>query len=328
MFAASPMAAATKMNSTSSPRIMSPLLVSVMGLTLRAHSDIVNHMREVCRIMIVMNGSSRTPEVIFSSFRDYPEQIVDCGESSILVNAMHETTHTVDALGIAERAIGRELGRFTLYRRYATHVDEVRWADGRVTGQSTHPVWNYLERGVDTLIPLLRGDWQGHVGEDDLHNAWRVGPQPGQQGYKLFLASMPPSRSLSGRMLARFLLDARAQGLIAPQLYYDGIKSISGPLNMGCDGFVYNASYPSKHQDLMTPQGRRISIKENPDEVRHAARGLKLVGYTPAQVLAADTAELTRINILCARAAARHWHEDVMTSGPKAQADEVNLETV
>lgn len=275
--------------------------------------------------MTVMATSRKTPEVIFSDFVSHLDQIIECGESSVLANASGQDKSRIGALALAKGTLGRELGRFTLYLRYRTHVVEYAYTDGRVV-ESLHPVWNYLERGIDMLVPMLRGDWRGHIGEDEKGNAFEVRPTRGQQGYKLFLSSMPPASSVSGQMLARFLIDASDQGVVVPKLYYDGVKSLAMPLNMEADGLVYNARYAARYGDVVTCQGRKVPTGDQ-DAVYRARRAIEAVGFSPSEIHNASREDLIRFNIISARHAARHWHEEVLVSGPKVQDDSEDLQT-
>lgn len=270
-----------------------------------------------CRIMTGMTGTEDVPEVVFSGAMHYIEQIVAAGHRSILVNAHTENISSVDVRAWARRTIGRELGDFTLYIRHPAHIEEYVVTDGRATS-ATHPVWDYLERGIDTLVPLLRGEWTGHLATDADGNAWQVGPAKGQEGYKLFLSNMPRSASLSTRMLAKFFADALASNLVVPRVYYDSVKGLVGGLNFGAHGVVYNPRYPARHKEVVTGQGRQIQTKDL-EQLRQAKKVLAAIGYTPDEVAAADAGELITVNILSALWAAEHWNKGVMPVGPKAR---------
>ena len=218
--------------------------------------------------MTGMTAPETTPELVFSGAMKYIDQIVAAGHRSILVNARTENISSVDARAWARRTIGRELGDFTLYIRHPSHVEEYIFADGRGTSR-IHPVWNYLERGIDSLVPLLRGEWSGHLATDENGNTWPIGPEKGQQGYKLFLLNLPRSQSMSSRMLSKFFTDALASDLVVPKVYYDSVKGLVGGLNFGAPGVVYNPSYPSRHRDILTGQGRLIPAKDL-DQLRQA----------------------------------------------------------
>lgn len=276
--------------------------------------------------MTDMTSSRTTPELVFSGAMSYIDQIVAAGHRSILVNARTENISSTDARAWARRTIGRELGDFTLYIRHPSHVEEYIFTDGRGT-VATHPVWNYLERGIDSLVPLLRGEWTGHMATDENGNTWPIGPEKGQQGYKLFLLNLPRSQSMSSRMLSKFFTDALASDLVVPKVYYDSVKGLVGGLNFGAPGVVYNPSYPSRHRDILTGQGRSIQAKDL-DQLRQAKNVLAAIGYTPEEVAAAGIDELTTINILSARWAAENWHKDVMPVGPKARGAGASTVTV
>lgn len=276
--------------------------------------------------MTDMTSSRTTPELVFSGAMSYIDQIVAAGHRSILVNARTENISSVDARAWARRTIGRELGDFTLYIRHPSHVEEYAFADGRGT-VATHPVWNYLERGIDSLVPLLRGEWDGHMASDENGNTWPVGPAKGQQGYKLFLLNLPRSQSMSSRMLAKFFTDALASDLVVPKVYYDSVKGLVGGLNFGTPGVVYNPRYPARHKEVVTGQGRQIQAKDL-EQLRQAKNILAAIGYTPEEVAAAGVGELTTINILSAQWAAENWHKDVMPVGPKARGAGASTVTV
>lgn len=266
--------------------------------------------------MTSMTASRTVPELVFSGAMHYVDQIVAAGHRSILVNARSENISSLDARAWARRTVGRELGDFTLYIRHPSHVEEYVFVDGRGTS-AVHPVWNYLDRGIDSLVPLLRGEWTGHLATDEIGNTWPVGPAKGQEGYKLFLLNLPRSQSLASRMLSKFFTDALASDLIVPKVYYDSVKGLVGGLNFGAPGVVYNPSYPARHGEVLTGQGRRVQAKDL-EELRQAKLALAVIGYTPEEVAAAGVDELTTINILSARWAAENWREDVMPVGPKA----------
>lgn len=267
--------------------------------------------------MTGMTASKTAPELVFSGAMGYIEQIVASGHRSILVNAHTENISSLDARAWARRTIGRELGDFTLYIRHPAHVEEYVFSDGRGTS-ATHPVWNYLERGVDSLVPLLRGEWTGHLATDENGNAWQVGPERGQEGYKLFLFNMPRSQSLSSRLLSKFFTDALASDLVVPKVYYDSVKGLVGGLNFGAHGAVYNPHYPARYREVVTGQGRQIQVKDL-EQLRQAKNVLSAIGYAPDEVAAAGVDELTTVNILSARWAAENWHKGVMPVGPKAR---------
>lgn len=267
--------------------------------------------------MTSMTASETVPELVFSGAMHYIDQIVASGHRSILVNARTENISSLDARAWARRTIGRELGDFTLYIRHPSHVEEYIYADGR-GNSATHPVWNYLERGIDTLVPLLRGEWTGHLATDEIGNTWPISPEKGQQGYKLFLLNLPRSQSLAARMLSKFFTDALASDLIVPKVYYDSVKGLVGGLNFGAPGVVYNPSYPARHRDILTGQGRLIQVADL-EQLRQAKNVLAAIGYTPDEVAAADGDELITINILSALWAAENWHRGVMPVGPKAR---------
>lgn len=268
--------------------------------------------------MLVMTSIRNTPELVFSGPTYYPDELVSCGERSILINAAHEQTHGTDALAWSKNTIGRQVGDFTLYVRHETHVEEFRVTSGRAK-RSVHPTWDYLEQGIDTLVPLLRGEWTGHTGHDGWGNAFPVEPATGQKGYKLFLSSMPRTVSLPGKMLAKFFSDARARNLIVPGVYHDSVKSLAGGLNLGGEGLVYNAHYAARHGDIVTGQGRSIPVADV-DQVRAARRVVEAVGFTPDDLINSTESDRVVFNIRSARWAAENWHKEVMPVGPKARA--------
>lgn len=275
--------------------------------------------------MTAMNPSGSVPELVLSGAMNYIEEIVSTGQRSILVNARTENVSAVDVRAWARRTIGRELGDFTLYIRHPSHVEEYTVADGQARS-AVHPVWNYLERGIDTLVPLLRGEWDGNQGVDELGNAWPVGPAKGQKGYKLFICGLPSSATMTAKMLAKFFSDALASGLVVPKVYHDGVKGLVGGLNFGGHGVVYNPDYPARHGEIITCQGRQILVKNTQDLVQ-ARHALAAVGYEPKDIAAADVSGLRVFNILSARWAVENWHKDVMPVGPKAQVGGVEMAT-
>lgn len=266
------------------------------------------------------------PELILSGAGDYIADVVSAGESTILINGVREFDSGVDIRKWARTHVGRSRGDYTLYIRYPSHVEEHRVVGGKAV-ESVHPTWDFRERGIDTLVPLLRGEWAGHMGHDVHGNTFRVDPVPGQEGYKLFMASMPMGRDISHRSLSAFLANARARGLVVPKIYYDSVKALAAGLNFGSDGVVYNPYYPARHGEAISCQGRRLVLSQ-PEKVRESTRAIEAVGFTVEELLERDVGVVTRFNIASARWAATHWHKDVMPLGPKAQAGGAKRATV
>lgn len=275
--------------------------------------------------MSIMTPSQQIPELVFAAAWQYPQELLEHGESSILINAEAQRFLRMDTRAWARMYFGRSLIDYTLYIRHYDYVEEHR-VNGDTVTEFIHPMWSHAERGIDTLVPLLRGEWSGHVAEDEEGNAFNIEPLRGQTEYKVFVTDIPKGYSVATQYLAKFLRDARVRGLIVPPIYFDSVEALETGLNFGADGVVYNASYPARYGGIITCQGKRIRL-ENPAKVRQARAAIEAVGYTVEDILDGDKDTHLRFNIASARFAANHWHEDVMPIGPKAQADAANQAT-
>lgn len=276
--------------------------------------------------MLVMTPLLKAPELILSSASDYISEIIEMGESKVLVNGVIEFKSGNDARKWARTHLGRVRSDYTLFLRYPAHIEEHRVEGGKVT-ELVHPVWNFLERGIDTLMPLLRGEWTGHVAHDHHGNAFEVGPTPGQEGYKVFMSSMPPNGDLAHRTLTTFLTNARSRGLLVPEIYYDSVKALAGGLNFSSDALVYNPGYAARHREVLTCQGRRIRVSRS-EELGESWRAIEAVGFSVEDLLDGDVSTLVKFNIASARWAATHWRKDVMPLGPKVLAGGARTATV
>lgn len=276
--------------------------------------------------MLVMTPLLKAPEMIFSSASECISEILEMGESKVLINGAVEFKSGKDARKWARLHLGRVRSDYTLFLRYPSHVEEHRVEGGKAT-ELVHPVWNFRERGIDALVPLLRGEWTGHIGCDKQDNAFEVGPVEGQEGYKVFMASMPANGDVSHRTLTTFLTNARARGLLVPEIYYDSVKGLAGGLNFSSDGVVYNPFYAARHGEAITCQGRRIPISRS-EVLGESWRAIEAVGFSVEELADADVRTLTKFNIASARWAANHWREDVMPIGPKVRAGGAMTATV
>lgn len=264
-----------------------------------------------------MAKSPQIPELILSGLYDHLDQAVAVGHRSFMVHQYHQDEGGFDLVSRVRARVVRELGSATLYIRYGSYVVEHQLSEGS-TKVSVHPVWSYVESGIDVLVPMLRGEWDGHDSREPTGEVVSVGPAEGQQGYKLFLADVPVGSSLASRMLARFISDARARDLIVPDLYFEVVSGLASALNFQPQGLVYNPDFQSKRGIIVTGQGRRIMLRDR-DEVLASGKAIKAVGYEPLDLLKCSVEELRDFNIVSAIWATKNWHKGVMPVGPKAR---------
>lgn len=268
--------------------------------------------------MCDMTKSPQIPELIFSGLDSNMSKAIEVGHRSFMLHQRDENMGGYDLVSQMRARVVRELGPTTLYIRYGSYVTEHQITE-RSTKSLVHPVWNYTESGIDVLVPMLRGEWDGHDSREPSGEIRWVGPAEGQKEYKVFLAEVPVGKSVPGRMLARFISDARARNLIVPELYFETVAGLASALNFQPDGLVYNPDLPAARGVIITGQGRKIEVRDR-DEVMASRRVITKVGYEPLDLVNGPTRDLLLgFNVVSAIWATKNWHKGVMPVGPKAR---------